>query len=143
MNAVEANLVVRSHQEGLVQGNVDVAYELYAEDFVNYSLGLPEALRHGPGAIRSQYAYLNSAFSDMEIENHTPTAEGEYIGVRWIWKGRHTGNFLGIPPTNARIEIVGFDILQIRDGKIRAAWIIQDGAGMMAQIQAALAAHTA
>jgi steroid delta-isomerase-like uncharacterized protein len=139
MNEEETRLVHRSHHEAMIEGNEALIEEIYGEDFVNHSRGLPEYLRHGPESIRQQYRFLRSAFSDMEMESHQQTVEGNLIGLRWTWKARHTGDFLGIPATGAEVRIDGFDMLQIEDGKIRAAWIIQDSAGLMAQLQAAAA----
>ncbi len=138
MNEEEKRLVHRSHHEAMIEGNEALIDEIYGEDFENHSQGLPEYLRHGPDSIRGQYRFLRSAFSDMEMVSDLQTVEGNLIGLRWTWKARHTGEFLGIPPTGAEVTIVGFDILQIDGGKIRGAWIIQDGAGLMAQLQAAL-----
>ena len=138
MNDIEKNLVHRSHHEAMIGGNDALVDELYGDDFVNHSQGLPDNMKYGPESIRLQYQFLRSAFSDMEMEDDLQTVEGDLIGLRWTWRGRHTGEFLGIPPTNATVEIDGYDILRIRDGKIREVWIIQDSAGLMGQLQAAL-----
>jgi predicted ester cyclase len=129
----------RTHQDGMVGRNEAVIDEIYAADFVNESPGLPDALRHGPSAIREEYRFLWSAFSDMKISHDVAVVDGKYLGLRWWWEARHTGPFLGFEPTGATIAIEGYDILEIQDGKITRAWVYQDNAAMMQQLQAAAA----
>ncbi|MBI5959686.1 MAG: ester cyclase [Chloroflexi bacterium] len=137
MNENEIKLAYRSHDEGMIEGKLEVIDEIYGEDFENYSSGLPEFLRHGRSAIYQHYTFLRSAFSDIEIETHQQIVEDDLIGLHWTWKARHTGDFLGIPATGVQVQIEGFEVIQVRDGMIRAAWIIQDNVSMMAQLQAA------
>ena len=54
-------------------------------------------------------------------------------------RSTRSGDFLGIPATGVRVEITGFEIVQIYGGRIHAAWVNQDNASLMAQLQAAAA----
>jgi len=40
------------------------------------------------------------------------------IAFEWSMKGTNTGSFFGVEPTNKQIEILGTDIIQIKDKKI-------------------------
>ncbi len=124
----------------MIEGKDGTIEEIYSENFESHSRGLPEHLRHGRDAMRRNYAFLRSAFSDMELVSDQETVEGDTIGLHWTWTARHTGDFLGIPPTGIQVTIEGFDMLKVRDGRIREAWIIQDNAHLMAQLQAAVQA---
>jgi len=135
----EIKLIFRSHDEAMVAGKFGVIDELYADDFVNNSPGLPDFLRHGPSAVHQHYAFLHSAFSEMELNTDQQIVEGDRIGLHWTWKARHTGDFLGIPATGVQVQIEGFEIVQIYGGKIHAVCVIQDNVGLMAQLQAAVA----
>ena len=135
----EIKLINRSHDEAMVGGKFEVIDELYADDFTNHSPGLPDFLRHGPNAVHQHYHFLHSAFSNMELNVDQQTVEGDKIGFHWTWKAQQTGEFLGIPATGVQVEIDGFEIVQIYGGRIHAAWIIQDNASLMAQLQAAAA----
>jgi len=135
--------VFRSHQEAMIKGDMAVIDELYGEDFVNHSPGLPDDMRNGPGAIKGSYGFLRSAFSDMVIEHHDVIVDGDLVGLRWTWHATHVGPFLGIPPTGARVSIEGYDLILVSDGKIRGAWVYQDNLDLMAQLGAASASQAA
>jgi predicted ester cyclase len=137
MNENEIKLPHRSHDEGMIQGKLNVIDMIYAEDFENYSPGLPDFLRHGRSAVHQHYTFLRSAFSNIELEIDQQIVEDDLIGFHWTWKAWHTGDFLGIPATGAQVQIEGFEVMQVRDDLIRAVWVIQDNASMMAQLQAA------
>ena len=110
--------------------------EIYAKDFENCTPGIPDFMRYGPDAIRQEYRFLWSAFSDIKITHDEAVAEGDMVGLRWIWEADHTGPFLGIPPTGAHITLEGYDIIQVRDGQIWRAWVYQDNVSLMQQLQA-------
>jgi len=40
------------------------------------------------------------------------------VAVRWTWSGTHTGNLLGIAPTNRKIEFTETHLLRISGGRI-------------------------
>ncbi len=138
MNSDEIKLIYRSHDEAMLAGKLDIIDDLYADDFVNYSPGMPDFLRHGPNAVRGHYGFLAGAFSDMALNVDQEIVDGDKLGMHWTWSARHTGEFLGIPATGVRVEITGFEIVQVYDGKIHAAWVVQDNASLMAQLQSAV-----
>jgi Predicted ester cyclase len=131
--------VYRTHQEIMVEGKESLIDEIYGEDFVDHSPGIPEGMRNGPESMRQHYRFLWSAFSDMAIEHHDLIVDGDMVGVRWTWHATHSGPFLGIPPTGARVTLEGYDLILVRDGKIRGAWVYQDNLALMAQLGAATA----
>ena len=133
----KARPLYRTHDEIMVQGNESIIDEVYSEDFVDHSPGIPDDMRHGREAIRQHYRFLWSAFSDMAIDHHELIVDGDIVAVRWTWHATHSGPFLGIPPTGARVVIEGYDLLVIDAGMIREAWVYQDNGALMAQLTAA------
>lgn len=136
MTPEEVRLPLRSHDEVMVLNKEEVIEEIYAEDFVNHSPGLPDDQRQGWDVLRAHNRYLQNAFSEISLINEDPVIEGDMIGFRWIFSATHTGDFYGVPATGKRITIEGFDIMRIRNGKITDAWVYQDTASLFAQLQA-------
>ena len=60
--------------------------------------------------------------------------EGDKVAVRWTWRGTHTGEFWGIPPTGNEVAITGISILHVVGGKIVEEWGEVDNMGLMAQL---------
>jgi steroid delta-isomerase-like uncharacterized protein len=99
-------------------GNLDVADEIYAPDFVGHDPTLPEEL-HGVEAARQFAASMRSAFPDLTCTIEDQVAEGDKVVTRFRAHGTHQGETeeLG-PPTGNRVEITGITIERFSEGKI-------------------------
>ena len=90
-------------------GNLDLAYELYAPDYVLHDPSLPEDL-HGPDGLKQYVAMASEAFPDARVTIVDQVAEGDKVVDRWTAAGTHTGEFVGIPPTARRFEVSGITV---------------------------------
>lgn len=61
-------------------------------------------------------------------------AEGDVVVSHIVGRGVHTGELLGIPPTNKEIETEGIVIHRVRDGQIVEYWAVTDVAGVLRQL---------
>ena len=41
---------------------------------------------------------------------------------RYTYRGRHTGTFIGVPPSGAQIEMHSIDIWRVREGRLQEHW---------------------
>jgi predicted ester cyclase len=101
-----------------IQGNYELANQIYAKDFVNHdatrSIGFDENLANIRG--------WRSAFPDLEMIVDREIAEGEFVTVLWRGRGTNTGNGNGLNATRKRAEGRGISIFRIADGKIKEEW---------------------
>ncbi len=65
---------------------------------------------------------FQKAFLDYELSIEDIVAGGDKAIARYITRGKHEGEFLGIPPAGNRIEHSVIIISLIKDGKIVAEW---------------------
>ena len=79
-------------------------------------------------------AFFDSVFPKYEIFADEMIAEGNRVVVRTRTKGRHEGEFNGIPPTYRNIEIPAVICYEIENDKIVHHWLIADQAAMMEQL---------
>jgi predicted ester cyclase len=61
--------------------------------------------------------------------------------VRWSAVMTHTGDHLGTPATNKKVQVTGITIAQIQNGKIIRGWDNWDQLALMQQLAATRAAH--
>lgn len=136
MAAIEAEnkeFVRQFEDEVWNEGNLDAIEEYLAADFVQHEPTMGEV--QGPDGWRKQVAevYL-SAFSDTTHTIEDVIAEDDMVVTRVKEGGTHTGEFMGIPPTNEAFEVDGVHIARIEDGKIAERWVQADVMGMMEQL---------
>lgn len=102
----------------------------------------PEAVDHTPipgqGSGRAGFEYrfttLLDAFSDMECAIEAQISEGDLVSGRYTFRGRHTGEMMGMPATNKSVEVMTMDLIRIRDGHVVEHWGLLDFPAMMAQL---------
>jgi predicted ester cyclase len=102
----------------------------------------PDAVEHGArpdepqgleGATRTML-WLGRVFSDQRWEMHRVIGEGDTVVLHATHHGRHTGELMGIPPTNRDVAYPYVHIVRFRDGKIAEHWGVRDDMTLMRQL---------
>jgi steroid delta-isomerase-like uncharacterized protein len=131
----ENKALARRWADIMTQGDLDLADEIYAPDYVDHDPTMPEDVRGVEGA-REFYSMYRSAFPDAEITIEDQLAEEDTVATRWTGRGTHQGDLMGVPPSGNRVEVIGVTISRIEGGKIVEEWDIYDALGMMQAIGA-------
>lgn len=79
-------------------------------------------------------AMAHKAFSDLVFTIEDVITEGDKVVLRIVARGRHTGVYRGMPPTNKQIIMAGIAIRRISQGKIVEEWQTNDQLGLLQQI---------
>lgn len=103
---------------------------LLAPDFAAYHAGSP-LTREG---LLQSIGMFSAAASDRDFTVEDQIAEGDKVMTRCIWRGIHSGDLQGLPPTGRQIAIGAFFVQRIRDGKIVEQWFLFDQLSMMQQL---------
>ncbi len=126
-------LARRVIEEMFNKGNLDVADELLAPDYVDHDPAMPEDI-HGPEGFKQYVSGYRSAFSDLHIEIEEQIAEGDLVATRWTGTGTHDGELAGIAPTGKRVTLPGMEIVRISGGKLVEGWEGYDSMNLMRQL---------
>ena len=108
--------------------------ELFPEDAVMWGVGRPEDSSRGAGVFKELYYRMIHACPDVKITLDDVVQENDKAFARWTLTMTHTGEGLGVPPTNGRVEIKGMSACRVRDGKIMEGWNVWDQLGMARQL---------
>ena len=124
------------HDEIFEDGNLDVADEILAPDFVWYTPPT-ETFLTGPEAIKLQATDLRGFFADLVMTDDDVIAEGDRVVIRWTLTGTaqtETGP--------APVTFTGIDIFRVADGQLAELWQNTDDLGLEAQLSAGTAMGT-
>jgi steroid delta-isomerase-like uncharacterized protein len=77
---------------------------------------------------------FRNAFPDIQVILDDVIAEGDKVVGRCTVRETHTGDGLGISPTNRAVEFTGICIVRVEDGKIKEAWNNFDFLAMFQQL---------
>jgi predicted ester cyclase len=75
------------------------------------------------------------AFPDMLATVHHLIAEGDYVAIRYIARGTHSGDFYGMKPTGRTVTLPVIGILHVIGDTITEGWFEFDTAEIYRQIQ--------
>jgi steroid delta-isomerase-like uncharacterized protein len=106
------------------QGRLEALDELLSPGYVR---------RRGPAAApqdREQFKdsvrAVRRAFPDLRTEIEEIVEDGERLAIRWRSTGRHTGDFLGVPPTGRPVEVSGATFSRFDGGTVAEEWVTFD-----------------
>ncbi len=98
-------------------GNWDGAEEILDPDVVMVHPSSPEPVK-GFDSVKGMLVGFRAAFPDLTITAEDEVAEGDEVVVRWTFRGTHTADLFGVPPTNKHAEMPGMSWFRFANGKI-------------------------
>lgn len=132
MSTESNKAAVRRYRDALNAGDLDEAMAAFAPNAVVHSSGAPnpltlEEFKHFGRAMLSAFSGGTSTVEDV-------IAEGNKVVTRITYRGTHTGDMMGIPPTGRSVTVAETIIDQFADGRIVESWRLFDQLAMMQQL---------
>ena len=124
---VEENkaVVLRFNKEFIEEGNMKAFKELVGDNVINHAA--PAGTPSGPESMRYFIIeVLRKGFPDIKVEILDQVADGDRVCSRKELSGTHSGEFLGIAPTNKKVTFKVIDIIRIENGKYAEHWGISN-----------------
>ena len=130
-----AKAVIRRNTEE-VQGGGDWALfdQLFADDFLDHT-PQPNCTPDKAGAL-GLYRILRTAFPDFHAQIHWQRVDGDVVTTYKTYHGTQRGTFLGIPPTDKKIQFETVDAMRVRDGRITEHWGVANLFSVLQQLGA-------
>ena len=74
-------------------------------------------------------------FSDIHFKITHIVVDTAYVTYRYEVEATHTGTFMGVAPTNKKVNYSGIAILEIKNGRNSKTWNEFDLLGLKTQIE--------
>lgn len=126
-------LVRRFFEELCNQRDAAVADEIIAADYVAHGPQSPPAV--GPDGVRARVAVYQDALDGFWDVQEVSSA-GDRVVARWIGRGTHRGELMGVDPTGRSIAVDAISVFRVVDGKIAEEWTVWDALGLLQQLGA-------
>jgi ketosteroid isomerase-like protein len=126
-------LVRRFFAEFCNGGRAEVADVIVSADFVSHGPQAPPA--EGPEGVKARVGLYQEAVAGQWDVQEVFSA-GDRVVARWIGRGKHEGELMGLEPTGKPIEVDAISVFRIADGKIAEEWTVWDALGLMQQVGA-------
>lgn len=112
------------------EGRTNILDTAYVEDAVLHTV--PEV--KGKANAKAYYENFVVGFSDRSFIVKEIFADGDKLVKYWEFKGKHTGNFFGIPATGKEVDVLGCTIAKMKEGKIAEEQDFMDNLEFMRQL---------
>ncbi len=131
--SAEANkeVVRRVIEEGTNRKNLAVFDELVSPSFVDHEAGSESG---GPEDEKELLSSVADAFPDWRWDVQEMLAVDDKVITRYVARGTHKGEFMGVAPTGKEVAFTGINITRLEGGKIVESWGNSDQLGWMRQI---------
>ena len=83
---------------------------------------------------KAYYQNFITGFSDIKFTMVDVFGQGDKIVKHWNFKGKHTGDFFGIPATGKTVDVDGVTLVKMTDGKIAQEQDFMDNMVFMQQL---------
>jgi steroid delta-isomerase-like uncharacterized protein len=112
------------------EGRTNILDSAYTEDAVLHTV--PEV--KGKANCKAYYENFVTGFTERQFIVKEIFADGDKLVKYWQFKGKHTGNFFGIPATGKSVDVIGCTIVKMKDGKITEEQDFMDNMVLMQQL---------
>lgn len=138
MTTTAANVAALKRWYGEVwrEGKNETIYELLAPKAVLRGTRGSGAVMHGPEEFVKFAEQIRSAFPDTNLVVEDAFGVGDKVAARWTATMTHTGEGMGMAPTNKSVTITGMTIARFENGKIIEGWDNWDQLAMLEQLGA-------
>ena len=120
--------------EAVGRKDLDAVRPFWTEETVDVFHALGREVR-GPQALTAFFEQTFAAYPDFRMEVLGAWGDETHATVRWRITGTFSGApFEGIEPTGRRVELLGIDAMEFRDGKLVRNDVYYDGATFARQI---------
>ena len=136
VNDLEKNkeIVQRVFEEVWNKGNLDVADDCIAAGFMRHDPTAPDENWGTLDNFKQEAEGVRNAFPEQRMNIEDIIAEGDRVAIRFTSTGTHKGELNGVPATGNTIDVTGYEILRIKNGKIAEWWHLGDMFTLMGQL---------
>ena len=131
---MDNSATMRMTYERINAGDIDGFGALVADDFVEHQGGGPGFPPTKEGTL-AFFRTLVQAFPDMRMSVEDLIAGGDKTVARVRVTGTHQGEFMGVPPTAAGVDMQLVDIMRFDGaGRVCEHWGVADMLSLMQQL---------
>jgi len=110
--------LVEAFVEMLNTHNPDLVDSFVATDYRNHNAFVDD----GREANRQFWAGFFAALPDLTATMEDLIVSGDRVVGRFVYRGTHLGEFMGIPPSERPVEMRSIDIWRVADGLFVEHW---------------------
>lgn len=98
--------------------NPDLVDQFVAEDYINHNVVVAD----GREANREFWTAFFTGLPDVSVTMEDLIVSGDRVVGRFVYRGTHAGDLLGVPASGKPVEMRSIDIWRVSDGRFAEHW---------------------
>lgn len=127
----DRELARRFFETAYIRHDFDEAKKFLTPDYKLHDAACPD-FAGGPENWKKWQSGINDGITGHRCDILQQICEDGFVTTYWRATGTHGKELFGMPPTNHKIQIDGFTLSRIINGKIAEEWQVWDRLGLMA-----------
>jgi steroid delta-isomerase-like uncharacterized protein len=115
---MEPHALVETYLEMLNTHDPDLVDRFIAEEYVNHNVVVDD----GREANRRFWTMFFTGLPDVSVSMEDVVVAGDRVVGRFVYRGTHLGELMGIPATGAAVEMRSIDIWRVEGGLLAEHW---------------------
>lgn len=132
MSSEGSKAVVQRFRDALNAGDLEAAVAIFAPNAVIHMQSAQEPLTRD--RFRQMGQAMLSAFTGGGATVEDMIVDGDMVVSRLTFRGTHTGDLMGLPPTGRSVAIAETVVDRVADGQIVESWRLFDQMTIMQQL---------
>lgn len=99
------------------KGKLEAIDELVGDNIELKDPMTPHGVR-GKEVVRERIRDMSRSFSDQDIAIDEVIVAADRVVIRHTWRGKHTGEFMGLRATGKTLSCISCEVLRIENGKV-------------------------
>jgi len=124
------NRVTEAWTKAWGEGDTAAFERLVAPDYERQSKTGSEGLAQ----VVAQIEESHRAFSDFRVTVLRAIENDNLVAIHWETVGKHTGEFMGVPPTGRTVTVQGASFISHQDGLITSEAVVWDPRDMLSSM---------
>jgi len=88
----------------------------------------------GVAAFKQVITLYHFSSPGIHFDIRDQIAEGNKVATRWVARGTHQGEFMGVAASGQRLSVSGMSLHRIENGRIQESWDDWDALSMLQSI---------
>ena len=129
------NAARRLFEDVLSHGLTEILDEICTPGFRLHEAEAGGGEVEGIDGLRRVVNGYRAAIPDLEFIIQDQFGDGDRIATRWLARGTHRGQLMGVAPTGRRVQAGGITISRLEGDRLAENWVFWDIPGLMRQLK--------
>ena len=126
-----ADVIADAWTRAWSHGETEAFEKIVSDDYVRYA---KNGQNYKIADVIGHIQEVRAAFSHYHVEILKTVEDDDSVAIHWRTIAKHTGQYMGVPPTQKEMTVNGASFIRHKNGKITQEWMVWDPSEFLSSI---------